>query len=82
MQVTHDFIKADSSKDIFIKLAEKPSETTPLKLEINYAIPSEEELRINDSKMASYGRDAIFRKVITIQRDDSAKPSTGLEKSK
>jgi len=51
-------------------------------LEINYAIPSEEELRINDSKMASYGRDAIFRKVITIQRDDSAKPLTGLEKSK
>ena len=41
MQVTHDFIKPDSSKDIVIKLAEKPSETTPLKLEINYAIPSE-----------------------------------------
>ena len=82
MQVTHDFIKPDSFKDIVIKLAEKPSETTPLKLEINYAIPSEEELRINDSKMASYGRDAIFRKVITIQRDDSAKAITSLEKSK
>ncbi len=41
MQLTHDFIKPNSTKDITIKLAEKPSETTPLKLELNYAVPSE-----------------------------------------
>ena len=77
MQVTHDFIKPDTSKDIVIKLTEKPAETIPFKLEINYVIPTEEELRINDSKMTSYGKDEVFRKVITIKRDDSAKPSTG-----
>ena len=76
MQVTHDFIKANSAKEIIIRLAEKPSESTPLRLELNYAVPSEEEIRINDSKMNSYGRDAVFRKVVTISRDDSAKPQT------
>lgn len=75
MQVTHDFIKPNSVKDIIIKLAEKPSETTPLRLELNYAVPSEEEIKLNDSKMASYGRDAIYRRIITINRDDSAKPA-------
>lgn len=75
MQVTHDFIKPNSVKEIVIRLAEKPSESTPLRLELNYVIPTEEEIRINDSKMNSYGRDAVFRRVITINRDDSAKPA-------
>jgi hypothetical protein len=75
MQVTHDFIKPNSVKDIVIRLAEKPAESTALRLELNYAIPTEEEIRINDSKMNSYGRDAVFRRVITIIRDDSAKPA-------
>lgn len=76
MQVTHDFIKPNSVKEIIIRLADKPSESTPLRLELNYAIPTEEEIRINDSKMNSYGRDAVFRKVVTINRDDSAKPQS------
>lgn len=75
MQVTHDFIKPNSVKEIVIRLAEKPSESTPLRLELNYVIPTEEEIRINDSKMNSYGRDAVFRRIITINRDDSAKPA-------
>jgi hypothetical protein len=76
MQLTHDFIKPGVTKEIIIKLADKPSETTPLRLEFNYAIPSEEEIRINDSKMNSYGRDGVYRKIITITRDDSVKPLT------
>lgn len=78
MQLTHDFIKPGTTKEIVIKLAEKPSETTPLRLEFNYAIPTEEEIRINDSKMNSYGKDAVFRKIITITRDDSVNPTTGV----
>ena len=74
MQLTHDFIKPNTTKEIVIKLAEKPSDTTPLRLEFNYAIPTEEEIRINDSKMNSYGKDAVFRKIITITRDDSVNP--------
>lgn len=74
MQLTHDFIKPNSIKEITMKLAEKPSESTSLKLEINYAIPSEEEIRVNDSKMNSYGRDSVFRKIITVNRDDSINP--------
>lgn len=81
MQVTHDFIKPESTKTIVIKLAEKPSDTTPLRLELNYVIPTEEEIRTNDSKMNSYGRDAVFRRVITIHRDDSAKPAPSLSSS-
>jgi hypothetical protein len=42
MQVTHDFIKQNSAKEIIIRLADKPSESTPLRLELNYAIPTEE----------------------------------------
>ena len=75
MQLTHDFIKPGTTKEIVIKLAEKPSESTPLRLEFNYAIPTEEEIRINDSKMNSYGKDAVFRKIITITRDDSVNPA-------
>jgi hypothetical protein len=41
MQLTHDFIKPNTIKEITIKLAEKPAETTPLRLEFNYAVPSE-----------------------------------------
>lgn len=74
MQLTHDFVLANSSKEIVIKLAEKPSETTPLKLQLNYAIPSEEEIRLNDSKMNSYTRDNVFKKIVTVLRDDSANP--------
>jgi hypothetical protein len=81
MQVTHDFIKPNSVKDIVIKLAEKPSESTPLRLELNYAVPSEDEIRTNDSRMNSYGRDAIFRRIITIARDDAAKPASSLSAS-
>lgn len=77
MQLTHDFIKPGTTKEIVIKLAEKPSETTPLRLEFNYAIPTEEEIRINDSKMNSYGKDAVFRKIVTITRDDSVNPANG-----
>lgn len=44
-------------------------------MEFNYAIPTEEEIRINDSKMNSYGKDAVFRKIITITRDDSVNPA-------
>jgi hypothetical protein len=76
MQVTHDFIKPNSVKEIVIRLAEKPSESTPLRLELNYVIPTEEEIRINDSKMNSYGRDAVFRRIVTISRDDSVKPAS------
>lgn len=41
MQLTHDFIQPHSEREISIKMAEKPNENTPLKLELNYAIPSE-----------------------------------------
>lgn len=56
LQTTHDFIKPHSIKEIQIKLAEKPSETTPLKLEFNYAIPTEEDIQNKDSKMVSYNK--------------------------
>lgn len=72
MQSTHDFIKPNSRKEISIKLADKPHETNPLKLELNYTIPTDEDLRNNDSKMNSYPKEAIFKRIITIKRDDNA----------
>lgn len=42
MVSTHDFIKPNTTKEIKIILADKPSESNQLKLEINYVIPTEE----------------------------------------
>lgn len=71
MQSTHDFIKPHSTIHINMKLADRPSEKQALKLEINYAIPSEEELKQQDSRMANTAKDMLVKRVLTINRDDS-----------
>ncbi len=71
LQTTHDFIYPHSTREIAIKLADKPSETNQLKLEFNYAIPNEEDIKNKDSKMNSISKENIFKTIITIERNDN-----------
>lgn len=61
---------SNSTREIAIKLADKPTETSALKLEFNYAIASEEDIANKDSKMTSYSKESIYKRVITIERKD------------
>lgn len=70
LQTTHDFILPGTTRDIAIKLADKPSESSQLKLEFNYAIPSEDDIRNKDSKMNSISKENIFKTVILVERND------------
>jgi hypothetical protein len=45
---THDFVEPNSKKDVIVKLLENHSN---VKLEINYAIATEEMIAKNDSKL-------------------------------
>ena len=70
LQTTHDFILPNSIKEIAVKLAEKPSETSQLKLEFNYAIVTAEDLANKDSKMNGYPKDQVSRVVVAVHRLD------------
>lgn len=52
-----------------IKLADKPSTTSPLKLEFNYAVASEEDLKNKDSKMTSVPKENVFKTIITVENN-------------
>jgi hypothetical protein len=53
-------------------LADKPSETSTLKLEFNYALAHEEDIANKDSKMTSYPKESIFRVVVPVKKQDSS----------
>ena len=52
--------------EIPIKLIEKPSATIPLKLEINYAIATQEEYAKNDPKGTIATRKELIKEIIMI----------------
>ena len=57
-----------TTREIAIKLADKPSETSQLKLEFNYAIASQQDIKNKDSKMTSYAKENVFRLVVPVHR--------------
>jgi hypothetical protein len=61
-----------SIREIAIRLADKPSTSSQLKLEFNYALAHQEDLQNKDSKMVGYGKDEIFRLVVPVNRSDGA----------
>lgn len=70
LQITNGIIQPKSVKNIGIKLNDKPSQSKPLKLQLNYVVPIDEEIQNGDWNKIFNGNNNIFKKVTTVNRDE------------
>jgi hypothetical protein len=64
---SHGFLRPYTQLEIAVKIIERPNPAIPLKLEVNYAPASEEEIEANDSKSAVAGKVDLAKRVVVLR---------------
>jgi hypothetical protein len=65
---SHGFLRAHSQLEVVVKIIDKPNPAIPLKLEVNYALATKEDVEGNDSKRAINAKQQMTKRVIVLRQ--------------